>query len=187
MDQNEFLREQFLSLRREIQSRQARIYWTAIIGLLGVPMLTYFAADKGSLVWLILPYFVLVVILLFMAEQNAMMRAGRYIREEIEPALGKSDGWEAWLESRGELRLMEKHFFACFIIIFFLYYFFSIGLALHQLWLMADSDPSGVYRYWLYGALVCYAIGALWGISTLVHHWKSSLGTSSGAANSPSQ
>jgi hypothetical protein len=124
-----------------------------------------------------MPYFVLLLILSFIAEQNAMMRAGRYIREQVESASGVPLGWEGWLESRPAYRHMESHFFAAFIIIFFLFYFLSVGMAMQLLWGQAGSDLSGQYWYWLYGAIGTYAVGAVWAVSTLVHHWKSSVST----------
>jgi hypothetical protein len=106
-----------------------------------------------------------------------MMRAGRYIREQIEKRIGISPGWEEWLESQSELRLMDKHFFACFIVIYFAYYFLSVAMAMGRLWNEALNEPSGLYWYRVYGAVSIYAIATVWAIATLVHHWKSSVST----------
>jgi hypothetical protein len=179
MNQPEFLKEQFLALRREIEARQARIFWTVVIGLLGMPTLTYLAKDADTLAWLAIPFLMLVIIILFLTEQNAMMRCGRFIREKLENHPDLEPGWESWLESRLEYRVMERNFIGCFIVIFFLYYFLAIGMALYRLWAEVLSDPSGHFRYWLYGALVAYAIGALWAILNLVHHWRFATSTSS--------
>ena len=177
MDASEFLKEQFLVLRREIDARQTRIFWTVIIGLLGMPTLTYLARDADALAWLAIPFLVLVIIVLFLAEQNAMMRCGRFIREKIESNPDLVPGWEFWLESRQEYRRMERNFVGCFIVIFFLYYFLAMAMALYRLWGEVTNDPSGHYRYWLYGTLVAYAIGALWAILNLIHHWRFSVST----------
>ena len=177
MNQPEFIKEQFLVLRREIEARQARLFWTVVIGLLGMPTLTYLAKDADTLAWLAIPFLMLVIIVLFLAEQNAMMRCGRYIREKVEGNPELAPGWECWLESRPEYRLMERNFVGCFIVIFFFYYFLAIGMALYRLWAEVSNDPSGHYRYWLYGALVAYAIGALWGMLNLIHHWRFSVST----------
>jgi hypothetical protein len=126
----------------------------------------------------VLPFLVLIIIVLYLAELNAMMRAGRYIREHIETRVAGAPGWEGWLESRGEFRLMEKHFSACFILVFFAYYFLAIGIAIMRLMQDAADDPSGMYQYLLYGGIVAYAVGGLWAVSTLLHHWRSSLSTS---------
>jgi hypothetical protein len=177
MDNKDFLHDQLVFLRNEILARQARVFWTVIIGLLGMPALTYLAVGADMLVWLALPFLVLVVIILFLSEQNAIMRAGRYIREHIEIQMGQSMGWEAWLESHAEFRLMEKNFIGSFIVIFFLYYFLSIGMALYRLSVEATADPSGQYVHWLYGAVFAYGLGGVWALSNLIQHWRSSVST----------
>jgi hypothetical protein len=177
MNREEFLTAQYHALRSEIDQRQMRMFWTATLGLLGVPVLTYLAADTQRMVWLLMPYFVLVVLLLFIKEQNGMMRAGRYIREQIEGNIEHQPGWEAWLESRNEWRMMEKHFFACFILVFFLYYFLTIGMAIYRLAGIAGADPTGLYNYCLWGAVATYLLGGIWALSTLLHHWRSSVST----------
>jgi hypothetical protein len=178
MDQKGYLKEQLVSLRHEIEGHQVRLFWTVVMGLLGMPLLSYVTWETDTLMWLVQPFFVLVIIVLFLAQQNYMMRAGRYIREKIEAEINPTVGWEAWLESRAELRLMDKHFFSCFTIVFFGYYFFSIFAAMHRLWLEAAGDPSGLYRYWVYAAAVVYAIATIWVVATLIQHWKSSVSTS---------
>jgi hypothetical protein len=177
MDNEDFLHDQFVFLRKEILAREARVFWTVIIGLLGMPALTYLALGGDMLVWLALPFLILVVIILFLAEQNAIMRAGRYIREHIEVQIGQSIGWEAWLESHAEFRLMEKNFVGSFIVIFFMYYFLAIGMALYRLWVEATADPSGQYWRWLYCAAFAYGLGGIWALSNLIQHWRSSVST----------
>ena len=178
MDHSEFQEKQFYFLRREIEARQTRLFWTVVIGLLGMPALTYLAKDADTLAWLAIPFLMLVIIVLFLAEQHAMMRCGRFIREQIEGAPDLAPGWECWLESRPQYRLMERNFVGCFIVIFFLYYFLAISMALYRLWAEVVHDPSGQYLYWLYGALVAYTIGALWAMLNLLHHWRSTVSTS---------
>lgn len=178
MDNSSFAREQFLTLREEIKQTKSRLFWISAMGLFGVPLLTIFASqvERERFVALLVPYFVLVIILMFLAEQNALMRAGRFIRERLEKDAGAPSGWEAWLESRPDLRLMDRHFFAGFIIVFFVYYFMTIGLALQGLWVEKDRDS--VAMSWLIGAIATYAIGAIWALATLIQHWRSCVGTS---------
>lgn len=178
MDSTDFLKEQFLVLRREIEQRQSRLFWTVVIGLLGMPTITYLAKDADTLAWLAIPFLMIVIIVLFLAEQNAMMRAGRFIREKIEGQSNLGEGWECWLESRPEFRLMERNFIGCFITIFFLYYFLAVGMAIYRLWAEVSADPSGHFRYWFQGACVAYAIGALWAVINLIHHWRFTISTS---------
>jgi hypothetical protein len=176
MDRSEFLMQHFHTLRDEIKAIKSRSFWIVAMGLFGVPVLTYMATEASKFVALLVPYLVLVIIVMFLAEQNALMRAGRYIRQVIEPHVADTVGWEAWLESRGDLRLMDRHFFACFILVFFLYYFMAIGNAM-QILLPAIERSEGE-AVWLIGAAVTYGIGAVWALSTLIHHWRSCVGTS---------
>jgi uncharacterized membrane protein len=177
MEPHDFSRDQYLTLREEIKGIQTRLFWTVIIGLFGIPVLTFWASKAGNLALLLVPFSVLILIVLFLAQQSHMMRAGRYIRERIEEGSGASLGWEAWLESRPEFRLMDKHLVACFVMIFFVYYVAAIGMAMQKLMDDAATDPSGQYHVWMYGSVAVYAVGAIWALSTLVHHWKSSVST----------
>jgi hypothetical protein len=180
MESDAFLLHQFNTIRDEIKAVKARSFWIVAIGLFGVPIITFLAGFTEKFVSLLVPYVVLVTIILFVAEQSALMRCGRYIRQVIEPNFKSIVGWEAWLESRKDLRLMDRHFFACFIIVFFVYYFMTIGVAMQTLWSEVDQSQSG--QYWLYGAMVSYLIGAIWATITLLHHWRSATGTSENLA-----
>lgn len=179
MDKNEFLKQHFYTLRDEIKAIKSRSFWIVAMGLFGVPVIMFMAEDKSKFVSLPVPYLVLVIIIMFLAEQNALMRAGRYIRQRIEPNVADTVGWEAWLESRADLRLMDRHFFACFILVFFLYYFMAIGNAMQTL--LSDMARDDRAKIWVIGAGVTYGIGAVWGLSTLIHHWRSCVGTSESA------
>ncbi|HRX85953.1 MAG TPA: hypothetical protein P5572_13120 [Phycisphaerae bacterium] len=180
MDRNEFLKHHFTTLREEIKAIKSRSFWIVAMGLFGVPVLTYLAADSSKYVSLLVPYLVLVIIIMFLAEQNALMRAGRYIRQMIEPHIQDTVGWEAWLESRGDLRMMDRHFLACFVLVFFLYYFMAIGNAMQSL--LPEVERTESAKYWVIGASVTYGIGAIWALSTLIHHWRSCVGTSEARA-----
>ncbi len=171
MDKNEFLIQTFITLREEIKATKARLFWIVAMGLFGMPLVTYAAQNANKFVSLLVPYLVLVLIIMFLSEQNALMRAGRYVREEIEPQLSENGCWESWLESREQLRLLDRHFFACFVLVFFIYYFMAIGNAMQHL---ADDNigPLG-NRSWVIGISVSYGIGALWALATLLHHWRS--------------
>ncbi|HRX83884.1 MAG TPA: hypothetical protein P5572_02570 [Phycisphaerae bacterium] len=172
-----FHRDEFLTLREEIKASRSRLFWIVTMGLFGVPVLSYLAYDAARLVWLLVPYSVLLLIVMFVLEQSNMMRAGRYIRERVEQGVFKVEGWEAWLESSMRTRLIEKQFVACFVVIFFVYYVITIAMAVQRLLDHAEADPSGQYWYWLSGAAVTYAIGAVWALATLVHHWRDTVST----------
>lgn len=177
MDQIEFRKEQFVALRREVEGQQWRSFLTVIIGLMGLPALSYFLLEAASRMWLVLPLLVLVLIMLYIMQQSEMMRAGRYIREQLEHGGELGLGWETWLESKPEFRAMESRFSGCFIVIFFLYYALAVGVALYRLILEAADDPSGTYWMYVYGALSGYAVLTVWALMTVLSHWRSAVGT----------
>lgn len=177
------LRDEFKSLRGEIKATKARLFWVLMVGLIGVPLLAYLATRAEFYVWLLLPYSVLLLIVVFLAEQSSMMRAGRYIRERIETAAEDGPRWEGWIESRPQFRLVDRHYVACYLIVLFLYYFMTVGIVINMILKKEATDMTGgeTYWYWFYGALVTYAIGAIWAIATLLSHWKSTVSTSPNA------
>jgi len=175
MSAPEYVMEQYQALRREIDNRQARGFWTIVIGLIGGPLLMYFGLGGGGLLLTLLPFFVVVVMVMFLTEQNAMMRAGRYIREELEPQMNPTGGWEKWLESKGEFRLVERHSFACFLLIYLLFYFVSIGVAMNKT--MEYDVLNAGNAYLQYGLMGSYLISTIWIAYVIVHFWKSSVST----------
>lgn len=174
------VRDEFVSLREEIKATKARLFWIVALGLVGVPILTHLATRAEFYVWLLLPYSVLLLIVVFLAEQSSMMRAGRYIRERIE-ALGGEDAphWEGWIESRPQFRLVDRHYVACFLVVFFLYYFMTVAVVGDLILDKDAKDMSGrqTYLYWFGAALVTYFVGACWALVTLVQHWRSTVST----------
>jgi hypothetical protein len=178
MNDDEYLMQQFQTLRDEIKAIKARIFWIVAMGLFGVPVITYLAEslDDTRILAAMIPYVVIVLIVMFIAEHTALMRAGQYIRRNVEPKTDQALGWETWLESRRTFRLLDKHFFAVFVLVFFVYYFVSIGFALEGLWSEMALDAR--HQWWLFAAGVTYVIGLVWTLSTLLHHWKSATGTS---------
>lgn len=173
MNKHEFLREQFVTLREEIKATKQRSFLIVFFGLISVPLVSYLAVtNRDALTYAgpLLPFLVLIITVLFFAEQNALMRCGHFIRSVIEPSVPETSGWEAWLESRPELRQMDKYFAACFMIVFFVFYFFSVYIALSsELW--KSFRLGNKQDYGLYAGGVTYAIGAVWMVMTLVHHW----------------
>jgi hypothetical protein len=179
METKGLIRDEFMTLRDEIKATKARLFWIVVVGLFGVPLLTSLASKGDMFVWLLLPYSVLVLILMFLAEQGSMMRAGRYIRERIEATTDHELGWEAWVESLPRFRYLDRQYVACFMIVFFMYYFVTIGVAFKLILAQEVNDMTGstYYWYWFYGAGVTYAIGAIWAFLTLTHHWRSTVST----------
>ncbi|MFH0980393.1 MAG: hypothetical protein V2A79_02510 [Planctomycetota bacterium] len=180
MDNSSFLLQQFVTLRDEIKAIKARLFWIVAMGLFGVPLITYLVAScqRTQFLTAMIPYVVLVLIVMFIAEQSALMRAGQYIRRNVEPKVPEALGWETWLESHASIRLLDRHFFAVFVLVFFVYYFMSIGFAVQALWSEDVGATDWTRMIGTIAALVTYGIGAVWALSTLFHHWKSATRTS---------
>ena len=176
MNKDQFLSEQFRTLRQEISATKARLFLTVALGVVAVPVLTYLA-EQPDLRYMapILPFVVLVFTMLFLSEESALMRCGRYIRERIEPLVEEGLGWEAWLETHTSLRTMDKCLFACFLLTFFVFYFASAGMAIESLWTSGDEGMSADGKA-IAGSIV-YAIGALWMTMTMMQHWRSLVAT----------
>src|SRR5262249_53785790 len=138
MEKQDFLQQQFITLREEIKATKQRVFLVVFFGLMAVPFMSYLVTtNREALDYAgpLLPFLVLVITVLF-AEQNALMRCGHFIRSVIEPNIKDSPGWEAWLESRPALRRMDKYFAGCFMIVFFVFYFLSVAIGLNSsLWL----------------------------------------------------
>jgi hypothetical protein len=141
MNRADFAKCELEMLRREIEQSKDRMFKLAIGGIIGLPS-AYSIAEKIQLDVLIysLPLLICTILLLCLSESFAVMRAGRYIREKIEPniidALEGSKGWEQWLEERprpaakGHRRMVD-HFLAYFFyLLFAFYYVASVVLAI---------------------------------------------------------
>ncbi len=166
MDKNEFLRQQYVTLRDEIKATKQRAFLIVLLGLIAVPIVAFVAqTHELDYVAPMVPFLVLVLTVAYFVEQNALMRCGQFIRSSIEPQIMDAPGWETWLESKPDLRTMDKYFGGCFMIVFFVFYFLSVALAINTLWVTS-------YTRALAGGLT-YAIGAVWMVFTLMHHWKS--------------
>ena len=177
MEKLDFIKEQYHALRAEIDHTKGRLYKTVCLGVVVVPVLAYLAGLPNTrFVGPLIPFVVLVLAMLFLAEQYALMRCGRYIRERIEPLIEEGAGWEAWLESQPELRTMDKCLFGCFVIVLFVFYLISAGMAIEFLWISDVGRVSGEYR--AAAGAILYGVGAMWMIITLRHHWRSCTATS---------
>ncbi len=177
MDSQIFLLEQYRALRTEIAATKSRLFKIVALGTVVVPGLTYLAEIPDTrYLGLILPFVVLVFTIQFVADEQALMRCGRYIREHIEPHCDSANGgWEKWLESQPELRVLDRCLFGCFVIAFYVFYFMSAGMAIEKLWSTGDFLINGAYMALAGG--VGYAIGAFWMLFTLLHHWRSATST----------
>ena len=175
MEKHDFVKEQYVALRAEIGATKARLFKTVCLGLVIVPVLTYLAeGPEIRFLGPIIPFVIMVLTILFVAEEQALMRCGRYIRERIEPLIEQGAGWEAWLESQSNLRVLDRYLFGCFVITFFVFYFASSGLAIEKLLVLTEGNWSG--PPFIAGGVV-YFIGALWMGVTVLQHWRSCVAT----------
>lgn len=133
MDEKKFLESQYLTLRKEIEATKDRIFKIIIGGATVVPAAQFFAeVYKVGVVTLVLPFLVIIVMLLFLHENNALMRCGRFIRLHIEPHLPSLTCWEYWLSEptpNFDTRASEKYLIYSFYLLSTLYYISSVYLA----------------------------------------------------------
>ena len=168
MTEQDFLHHQFLTLREEIRESKARIFKLLVLGALFVPAAGYAAdAFPGAFASASLPLILLVFMLDVIAEQNAIIRAGRFLREHVEPRVTEATGWERWLESNHRLRDADRYFFGSFMLLFFVFYGVASAAALGSLSKMWP-DPNG--RNFTLSALA-YGLGGLWVLFVLLRHW----------------
>jgi hypothetical protein len=136
MDSSEFLREQFLTLREEIRETKTRIYRTIGFGLIVVPG-AHLLGDRYEIdmIILALPLLVVVVALVFLAENNALMRCGRFIKHNVEPKFPSVAGWERWLEEYDEwdARNVDRYLSYAFYLLFLVYFVSSSYLGVRYL------------------------------------------------------
>jgi len=170
----------FKSLRREILHTRARIYRTLLAGMIGTPLLTYFALQEDAHIMVILlaPFLVLMVLMLYISEQASMMQLGRFIKEKVER--GEQD-WEHWLSAKRETA-PEPQIFHTFAFLCVIFYIMLVCLAFQRFSQMKGAgNPQGfdlfMFEFWRYGMPVLYILATLWVFFTLVHFWRTALKT----------
>ncbi|MEM7624380.1 MAG: hypothetical protein AAF333_01995 [Planctomycetota bacterium] len=170
-------RDYFVSLREEIKETKARIFRIIMLGLIGTPIMVYFSvAGTSHLLLLLAPLVVLLLVVLYLAEQNELMRAGRFIRQKVE---NDGDGdWEHWVASLN-LRSAERQLFAMFVVIGLFVYVLLLMLALGELLKIEVSENNDWYRYYFekYGVMLMYGVATLWALITLLRFWRGAVTT----------
>ncbi len=132
MDKSQFLLEQYKTLREEIKESKGRIFKLVGFGMFALPAANFFAQVYTlDIITLSLPILVIVIAFLYLSENHAIMRCGRYIRLHIEPKIEDTIGWETWLEENGDLRrrTVDKYVSYCFYLLIFMYYGGSVFVA----------------------------------------------------------
>ncbi len=132
MDKADFTRAEFESLRKEIEQSKDRLFKTLILGVTLIPTAQFLGKEhKIGILLLGMPLLVLILALIFLAENHAIMRCGRYILERIEPNLDPPGGWETWLTTADhiEKRSVDRLLVWSFHLLFSLYYVIGVYLA----------------------------------------------------------
>lgn len=167
MDKHEFVKQQYLTLRDEIRECKRRLFYLLLIAALFVPGAA-FAADKFGAVFATasMPFVLLLLMLGAISEQNGIVRAGRYLREHVEPHIDGVVGWERWLESSHRLRDVDRYFFGSFLLLMMVFYGVGTGYALQSLANLVQEK-----QIWL--PLLGYSVAGLWVLIVWLRHWHS--------------
>lgn len=170
MSPDEFSKQQYVALRAEISESKSRVFWLLIIGMFLVLVSGYLAvAYPSAFANAAIPFLLLALMLSFIAEESNISRAGRYLREVVEPKIGALNGWEHWLESQGErYREVDRAFVVGFSTLFLTFFVISATLTIRQL------DLSGNSQLLVWTAGTAYALAAVCVVYVLKRHWTAS-------------
>jgi len=165
---DDFVMHEYMSLREEIRDSKARIFWLLLIGMFFVMVSGFLAAEyPKAFANAAIPFLLLGLMLSFISEQNNIARAGRYLRETVEPRMENLEGWEHWLESKPRLREVDHSFVLGFSVLFLIFFSITASLTLVQF------DKNGRELY-VWGVGIAYALGAFCIGIVLWRHWRSS-------------
>lgn len=133
IDPSKFIELEYATLRKEIETSKANMFKLAVGGSAVIPA-AQSLADSYSMgvITLALPLIVVVLVLLFLAENHAVMRAGTYILQEIETKVAGVKGWETWLhavEANTGNRTVDKLLIFAFSVLTASYFIVSVVLA----------------------------------------------------------
>jgi uncharacterized membrane protein YfcA len=172
MNTDEFVRSQYHALRDEIRESKAHIFWLLIAGIFLVMTAGYLAAEHPSaFANAAIPFLLLALMLTYISEQNNIARAGRYLREVVEPRIQDLTCWEHWLESKQQFREVDHAFVIGFSAIFMVFFAISTSLTLWQLVLRGQE-----WYVWSVGA--AYVLGGLCVVYVFVRHYRASTAAS---------
>ena len=132
MEKQKYIELQYLALREEILQCRTRLFAIITGGSAIVPAIQMIADYyHAGVINLVLPIIVVVLIFLFISENNALMRAGLYIRKHIEPCVQEYIGWETWLETNKDIspRRVDRYLNYSFYLVSTLYYAGGVYLA----------------------------------------------------------
>ncbi|HPF39971.1 MAG TPA: hypothetical protein P5081_23995 [Phycisphaerae bacterium] len=172
MPQDEFMKQQYLTLRDEIRSSKSRVFFILVLGTLFIPVAAFVAKEYGNaFAAASIPFILLVLMIAFIMEQNSIVRAGRYLKEHVEPHIDGIVTWENWLESNKKLRDTDRYFFGSFLLVLLVFYAIGSGIAIEAIATFAEMNSwFGAYNIWI--SAVGYAVGGLWFLVVWLGHWR---------------
>ena len=136
LDRARFLELEYQTLRNEIEKSKENMFKLLVGGAAVIPAAQSVASTYSiGAITIALPLIVGVLVLLFLAENHSMMRAGTYILEEIEPNVEGSGGWETWLHASNDLsgtRTVDKLLIFAFAVLASCYFIVSVVLAVRH-------------------------------------------------------
>jgi len=169
MTPDEFSKQQYIALRAEISESKSRVFWLLIVGMFLVLAAGYLAAAyPAAFANASIPFLLLALMLSFIAEESNISRAGRYLREVIEPKLRDFTGWEHWLEVQQRYREVDRAFVVGFSAIFLTFFVITASLTIRQL------DLAGYKQQLVWTAGTAYLLGAVCVVYVLMRHWTAS-------------
>jgi hypothetical protein len=89
--------DEFVALREEISNTQRRDFQVICAGAFIIPAISYLNREDARIIVLGLPLVVVSVVLMHIGNTHAIIRIGRYIREQLEGS-DTPCGWETWLQ-----------------------------------------------------------------------------------------
>lgn len=136
---------EYVTLRSEIEVAKSNMNKLTVGGAAIVPTAQSLANtyEIGEIT-LALPLIVVVLVLLFLTENHAVMRAGTYILKRIEPAVGQNGGWETWLaigSRKSRRRTVDKLLVISFSVLASCYFVVSVILAVK--FAIKEYGPTG--------------------------------------------
>ncbi|MEM8781228.1 MAG: hypothetical protein AAGE65_00095 [Planctomycetota bacterium] len=163
----------FETLREEIHDAKGRLNFLIVLGLVGAPILAYFATTTGApgqlnVLLLISPLLLMLLLVHYFGEQVTIMRCGRYIFQRLE----KSDeDWEHWIDSlRG--KVSEPPVFPLFLIVTL---GFSLLMGMFALENLQNLDQVAMsdlkYKVCAIAVPTIYAVSLVWILVVLVRFW----------------
>lgn len=174
MSEEEFMKQQYLTLREEIRSGKTRLFMLLVLATIFIPVVGVLASKFGGpFATASMPFITLVLMIAFLAEQNGIIRAGRYLKDHVEPKMQSMKTWENWLAENGKLRDVDRYFFGSFLLVFLIFYVAGASLAVEA---VVDQWPK--QSQMVYSTVAAYGIGGLWFIIVLLRHWTTSTSTS---------